>query len=558
MKPQHNLVFNIVKKKIIDNNISISLFYIEKRTNKVIGGELIIEQGNAFINLDNGLISNFKTLNFKELYNTIESRYREQWKNAYDEVDEAIKTKKRVRLNPICSGFFGPYFNPAKKSQSYNIYTSLYFKIKEIEKLNIALDKLYRKEKIYISPDEYISIDDLSNIIYENDNNIEKIQQNELIEQKLDNNKNDDENLDTLKLKKIELKNFVCFNNIEQNFCEGINLIIGKNSSGKTLLMKFLYGTIKSLETYNKAKITRNNETFKDHLNNKLYNVYKEPEKGIGTLVSKNVSDKKLDITITLGDKNKNENINLSFGEKTTKEIVNVKLSEFLDYENTNDIVNLFNTIFIPSKEILGIYRAVKFTVNQQRIDFDDTYFDLANSIELSSVEQSSMQDIIKELERIINGKIEFNIKENKFVYKSENQTYEMPMTAEGVKQIGVIITLLKNRELRENTILFLDEPDTNLNPESIRPFVKILIELAKKDIQIIITSHNYFMLKQLGICAKQNKNVPIHCYSLLKNPQNSKTDIEFKDMKFGLPNYNPIVQEALDMFNEDIIANFS
>ena len=129
-------------------------------------------------------------------------------------------------------------------------------------------------------------------------------------------------------------------------------------------------------------------------------------------------------------------------------------------------------------------------------------------------------------------------------------------MTAEGVKQVGIIPVLINTGKLHAGSILFLDEPDNNLNPVAISKFVKTLVDLAKAGVQIFISSHNYFIVNRLHIFAKQFKNIDFRVFSLIDYEDNSKIDIEFKDLKLGLPKYNPIVDEALNMFNDDIKAD--
>ncbi|MNE57503.1 hypothetical protein D3C80_1524730 [compost metagenome] len=52
--------------------------------------------------------------------------------------------------------------------------------------------------------------------------------------------------------------------------------------------------------------------------------------------------------------------------------------------------------------------------------------------------------------------------------------SYSWNYTAEGIKKIGILTTLIKNRKLRKNTVLFMDEEcymlNLNKNPFSIKP----------------------------------------------------------------------------------------
>ncbi|HMW37476.1 MAG TPA: AAA family ATPase [bacterium] len=73
-----------------------------------------------------------------------------------------------------------------------------------------------------------------------------------------------------------------------------------------------------------------------------------------------------------------------------------------------------------------------------------------------------------------------------------------MSLTAEGVKKLGILTTLIRNRQLNKGTILFMDEPEAVLHPQAIRDLVKILNLLSQSGIQIFISTHSFFVIKQL------------------------------------------------------------
>jgi recombinational DNA repair ATPase RecF len=48
-------------------------------------------------------------------------------------------------------------------------------------------------------------------------------------------------------IQKILLTNFTVFEELEIEFCQGINIFIGENGTGKTHLMKLLYAACKAM-----------------------------------------------------------------------------------------------------------------------------------------------------------------------------------------------------------------------------------------------------------------------------------------------------------------------
>jgi predicted ATP-dependent endonuclease of OLD family len=81
-------------------------------------------------------------------------------------------------------------------------------------------------------------------------------------------------------------------------------------------------------------------------------------------------------------------------------------------------------------------------------------------------------------------------------------------MMAEGLRKIGTISYLLKNGALNQNSILFWDEPESNLNPKLIRDIAKLLIYLERLDVQIFIANHSLFLIKELEILRQKENNI--------------------------------------------------
>lgn len=369
--------------------------------------------------------------------------------------------------------------------------------------------------------------------------------------------KNNKKNLDENKLLKFEnlkISNFINFNDMELDFSPNINLIIGKNNTGKTSLIKFLYSIIKSLEEFEKQKHTYK-VNYKELLSMKIREVF-QSEKGLGAIVNYS-SDANFEAQIELNHKKK-DILELSLSKTITEKFSKFKFSDNLYLDERYNKFPDFNSIFIPSKELLSAFKIIRAAFDNRKFGFDATYSDTINSF-INSFKKEGINDdfleIIQSVEdNFLNGKIEQELRDDKFFYINANgNKFEMALTAEGIKQLGIIPTLIKTGELRKGTILFLDEPDNNLNPVAIREFVNILVLLSKAGVQIFLTSHNYFIIKRLYIAAKTNKKLLFKAFSLIDYNDNDKIDIEIKNLKFGLPKYNPIVEEAINMFNDDI-----
>jgi AAA15 family ATPase/GTPase len=329
-----------------------------------------------------------------------------------------------------------------------------------------------------------------------------------------------------------------------------INVIIGKNDTGKTGLLKLLYATVKSLEIYSlKTKSTE--VSFKKVLADKLYDTFMPIKNGLGDLVQKGSKDK-LDVNITIvGNNGKYEQpIYFQFGNETKKSILtgNENIKSLPD--------NSINALFVPAKEVLTAFTDIRnIRDNFYGVGFDDTYLDLIKALDLPTTKGRvavELSTVNKNLEDLFEGKIEqTGQKEQPFLFKKGNQQFAMQQTAEGIKKIGILTTLITNRQLGKGTVLFMDEPETALHPDAVRQMVEMLVAMSKAGVQIFIASHSYFVIKQLAICAKRDE-LNISCWNLTK--ENGKpVNNSFHNLIDGVLPSNTIIEEALKMFDQEI-----
>ena len=329
-----------------------------------------------------------------------------------------------------------------------------------------------------------------------------------------------------------------------------INLIIGENDAGKTACMKMLYGVSRSVEEYLLQKSAAAiKPSFKKVLAEKLLNTFQPRKDGLGELVAKGIGKgEKLSFQATLQGEKQGQQLYFNFGPSTTTTINDC-------LEHIDDFQPGFHTLFIPAKEILTGFRAIAATrENLYMPGFDDTYLDLIKALRVSTSQGNLLKDLSsvnKKLETLFEGEIVQNSDDqNPFVFKKGNTEFTMPFTAEGIKKIGILTTLIRNRQLYKNTILFMDEPEVALHPKAVRQLAEMIHQISQAGIQIFLTSHSYFMVKQLSIIARREKS-PINFISLTKE-KGQPVAINTGDFQEGLPD-NPIIQAAMDMFNEDI-----
>lgn len=329
----------------------------------------------------------------------------------------------------------------------------------------------------------------------------------------------------------LELKNF---GPIHQFKCEklgNINLIIGGNGTGKTILLKALYSAMRTLEEYKRGNEPRNASEI---LADKLYWTF-EIEK-IGDLVSKG-ADEPLSFKLRFDG----QDFSYRFGKDTTKSIQTLE---------NHVLPRSSNSIFLPTKEVLSLHHIILQSRELSKtFGFDDTYLDLARALRQPPTGGRNYQPFAmsrKNLSEILEGKVEYDEKLGRWQFKKGNQKFPIGVTAEGIKKISILDTLLGNRYLDQNSVIFIDEPESALHPAAISKFLDIIAMLAEFGIQFFMASHSYFVIKKLFLIAQKKERLSIPIISV-------KDDLwDIANLREGLPD-NPIIDESIQLYKEEV-----
>lgn len=340
-------------------------------------------------------------------------------------------------------------------------------------------------------------------------------------------------------IQNMQLTKFSSFEDLSVDFSSGINVIIGENGTGKTQLLKAAYAIASSsyMSTDTDAKDI---ETF---FTERMTNIFLPEELKIGRL-SRCQESKCTSIKADfLEDYSHDKSIKFDFSTRVQ--------SLKLDHKTDGELYKM-EPIFIPTKEVLSLYRGL--VHNPGHIDyfksiFDESYFDLCAQLQRAPSESQEvrLQSFLEEIVNKIQGRFEFNetsINFNSGIYQpyadpKKDGTYFNPtpdinlsthMIAEGFRKLGVLHRLIDNSTLvpKKSGTLFWDEPESNINPKLMKLIVEVLIELAKKEQQVILTTHDYVLLKWFHLLSDENTHINYHVLS--RDPENnaiihSKTD---------------------------------
>lgn len=346
--------------------------------------------------------------------------------------------------------------------------------------------------------------------------------------------------------KSLVVENFVAFQHrLEWKAHTSLNVIIGENDTGKTHLLKLLYAMARAIEDYSKKKSGPQPRELSELLAHKLRWTFLPQKLELGRLVSRGTGNRLvIDLCWNSGG-----HLKFGFGRDTTIKIVEIDTNGLPELEGNK-------ASFLPTKEILSIFDAIVATRETMELAaFDDTYYDLVQDYRQPTMKgklQVNIAQVFKHLEDVTGGgEIELE-KDGNIVFRRGKEVFNMHQTAEGIKKIGILSRLMRNRRLTPagGCMLFVDEPEVNLHPKAIVLFAEMLHEFAQSGIQVYLTTHSYFLLKRLEQLARANATD----YSLLdlRKQEGAGVTGTVSRLADGLPQ-NPIVEESLKLFDQDV-----
>ena len=290
---------------------------------------------------------------------------------------------------------------------------------------------------------------------------------------------------------RFKAENFTVFNDIEISFSPGINVIIGENGTGKTHLMKAIYSACSVIN--NKIDIP---------LDLKVKGVFMP--NSIGRLVHRSQGRSKGSFTVYRKKENENKERSISL-TLTTLNKAEVRQSQWR--EDGGEEVT-----FIPVKDMLANAPGFRSLFSKRELAYEEVYMDIIDKALLPIAKgklSSEREKLLSHLQKAIDGKVVD--KNETFYLKNKSGELEFSLLAEGFRKLGLLYRLIQNESIIHGSILFWDEPEANLNPKLSEAVVNILLELQRMGVQIFISTHDYVLLRELDLAAKENDQIMYH-----------------------------------------------
>ena len=331
-------------------------------------------------------------------------------------------------------------------------------------------------------------------------------------------------------LTRAKLKRFTAFENLDISFSPGINVFVGENGTGKTHLMKVCYASCAFPKTGN---------GFID----KLRNVFIPRTRDVHRLTKRCRGGTDAQTSIALFrslDQNQSQ-LTMSMQDHGHSIFGEPEWSE-----------HPINTAYVPVKDMLANAPGFRSLYALRELYFEEIYVDILNLAYLPSLrkqQDSVSASLVSSIQGIMGGEV--IIKDEEFFLDSKYVgLLEFPLLAEGIRKLGLLWLLIRNGTLHSGSVLFWDEPETNLNPKLYGTVIDALLTLQRHGLQVFLATHDYIILKELDLQMTQDDNVAFH--SLYRDDETSEISCKTVD-RFEHMHPNAILDTFDSLYNRDI-----
>ena len=322
---------------------------------------------------------------------------------------------------------------------------------------------------------------------------------------------------------RVKLENFTVFESLDLEPSSGINVLVGTNGTGKTHLMKVCYAA---------CDVSYTGDPFATKLSG-VFLPSGNPSERLERLVNHSSGSETAEVCLS---REKSEfSVVLPwyfFGSTTVKD------------QSKDWIGSLVECVYIPAKDMLANAPGFRSLYAAREVHFEETYLDILDKAYLPALRDSSEFVPVWVLERLeaeLGGKVVLHGEE--FFLSGEQGEIEFTLLAEGLRKLGLLWLLIRNGSLRPGSVLFWDEPETNLNPKLYGVVIEVLLELQRLGVQVFLATHDYVILREIDLQAQEDDKVAFH--SLFRSPETGEIECHTADQFLEIhPN---AIMEAFD-----------
>lgn len=211
--------------------------------------------------------------------------------------------------------------------------------------------------------------------------------------------------------------------------------------------------------------------------------------------------------------------------------------------------------LYLPSRELLTIYPGFVPAWLRRESAFDRTYFDLCSALGLRPLRRSAgatpVDELATKLETSLRGNV--SLTNDRFYMEYGGGPMEVTMVGEGDRKIAMIAYLLRNGSLEPGGLLAWDEPEASLNPKRAKLMSTVALELARADIQVILSTHDYSLSSEIDLERTGSPAGDVAFFGLLEHESGVKVD---RAPSFLGLKGNPILEAFGDLHDREELAS--
>jgi len=263
---------------------------------------------------------------------------------------------------------------------------------------------------------------------------------------------------------------------------DGLTVIAGENDTGKSTVGKALYVILK----------TASNDNFSIQENLMLH--YMQIIFG-GSFFHIN---QKLKIQLTVGNDIYSYQYKYKYPSDCDKVLYNWKWTG--EKRLDKDIIFIETPLVWSFTDFFRDISQIESQMNI-KVDYPPLMKDLNFKLHIKSA--SNGLNIKKQMTNLMGG--EFKKDEMGHYYFDKNgEKIELVNTATGIKTFGLFQILSQNNYLNENMVLILDEPEVHLHPKWQLEMAKVIVNLVKNKVKVVVNSHSPYMIDALKYYAEE------------------------------------------------------
>lgn len=349
----------------------------------------------------------------------------------------------------------------------------------------------------------------------------------------------------------IKIKNFGPIKEFEIDLSKDFSIIYGKNNIGKSYAVSVIYLILKKIASYTtihhlKWEIEQLRKRIEDTVIEPItikgiLSELKTETASSPSIASIEFMDRLIELlhesfTVTFGD-----NISNKFSNEETEIYINTDKAEIvLCRENDKFTISkstelgyvsarfqqLGNIYYLPASRI-GIYQGLS-SFSSIFAELSKSRGSIKKSFEIPSFPEPVSDYILaitsikkgvsdpnnpivllaEEIEQtVLGGEVFFDDDTKKMIYKPyKTDLYlEMFQVSSMVAGVSPLVLFLKyiiapsHKKTESNSLLFIEEPEAHLHPETQIKLMEIFAKLVNHNIKIIITSHSDFMFNKMN-----------------------------------------------------------